>query len=161
MGCPEGHPVFSHYKLKRGQKPVPLLRLYPCGRSGSPHSDSFFPSTNPALEVEEPPILSADPEALSLATQLQEWRQPALKGCFLEQTTPLPGDDGAWGTPLRLAKRFSQDWVFLSYWHWKVVKGPATGDTALPFATALGPPSCFPDFNGSSRPHFPVFLLSL
>lgn len=55
----------------------------------------LFSLYNLALEVEEPPILSANPETPSLATQLQAWRQPALKGCFLEQTTPLPGDDGA------------------------------------------------------------------
>ncbi|XP_039744477.1 cytosolic phospholipase A2 beta [Pteropus medius] len=50
----------------------------------------MVPPSRCALEVEEPPILSANPEAPSLATQLQGWRQPALKGCFLEQTTPLP-----------------------------------------------------------------------
>lgn len=77
-----------------------------------------------------------------------------LKGWFIEQTMPLPGYDGARGTPLRLAKHFSQDRAFLSRWRWEAAKGPATGDMAFLFTAALGPP---PAFQTSVAPSGPTF----
>lgn len=79
------------------------------------------------------------------------WRV-TLKGWFIEQTMPLPAYDGARGTPLRLAKHFSQDRAFLSRWRWEVAKGPATGDMAFLFTAALGPP---PAFQTSVAPQAP------
>lgn len=66
----------------------------------------------------------------------------ALKSCFKEQTTPLPGHDGAWGIP-QIVQPLQPDWVFRSYWHWEIAKGPVMGGTALPFAAALGPSPAF------------------
>lgn len=52
---------------------------------------------HPAKELGEPLSPHANPQASSLATQLQGWRQPrhSFEGLFYVKATPLQGCDGA------------------------------------------------------------------
>lgn len=97
------------------------------------------------------PAQGPPPQPPSTSSKVEAAWQAALKGCCIEQDAALPGYAGAWGAPLTLAKGIHQDRAVLSPWHQEVAKGPATGDAALRFGTALGPTPCFPDL----RPHLP------
>lgn len=79
---------------RRGQRP-----LHPPRPARSP-----FPECHPEASSSWPPSSEGGGSC-----------GRSLEGWFVEQTTPLPGCDGS--GPFRLAKCFSQDWAFLSYWH--------------------------------------------
>lgn len=156
-------PGLVHCPLAPGRVGSGVLRVttVPLTASTGWRGQKLLPTPSPGVSILRFPPFPSQPgpgdgiAAFPLSQPrglIPRWaEQPAhgFEGLFAEQTTPLPAYDGAWGTPLRLAKRYSQDWAFLLYWHWEVSKGPVTGDTALPFVAALGP---LPAFQASAGP---------